>query len=94
VSPRPEIHSHLIPPYHVILQNDDRHSHTFVVSVLCKALGHSVEHAFELMLEAHHCGRAIVWTAPKEVAELKVEQITTFHEDPHGPLGCTIEPAG
>jgi hypothetical protein len=41
----------------------------------------------------------VVWTGPKEVAELKAEQIQTFHEirEPDarnlGPLGCTIEPA-
>ena len=41
----------------------------------------------------------MVWTAPREVAELKAEQILTFHEvresDGHdlGPLGCTVEPA-
>ena len=81
-----------IPPYHVIVENDEYHSQTFVVGVLCKALGHSIEHAYQLMLQAHLTGRAIVWTGPKEVAELKAEQISTFREAPHGPLGCTIEP--
>ncbi|HTU23324.1 MAG TPA: ATP-dependent Clp protease adaptor ClpS [Gemmataceae bacterium] len=92
-SPREETLQRCVPPYHVILENDDHHSTTFVVSVLCKALGHSIERAYQLMLQAHLTGRAIVWTAPKEVAELKVEQISTFHEEPYGPLGCTIEPA-
>jgi ATP-dependent Clp protease adaptor protein ClpS len=92
-SPRTKIRERRIPPYHVILENDDYHSYTFVVSVLCKALGYPVERAYQLMLEAHTSGRAIVWTGPKEVAELKAEQIATFHEKPHGPLGCTIEPA-
>lgn len=92
-SPQPELLERRIPPYHVVLENDDYHSYTFVVSVLCKALNHSVERAYQLMLEAHTSGRAIVWTGPKEVAELKAEQIATFREEPHGPLGCTIEPA-
>lgn len=91
--PQPEIVPRCIPPYHVVLANDDYHSYTFVVSVLCKALGHSVERAYQLTLEAHTSGRAIVWTGPKEVAELKAEQIATFREEPHGPLDCTIEPA-
>lgn len=91
-SPKEKPSRRVIPPYHVILDNDDHHSQTFVVSVLCKALGHSVERAYQLMLQAHLSGRAIVWSGPKEVAELKVEQIRTFHEEPHGPLGCTIEP--
>ncbi len=91
--PRKELFRRPIPPYHVILENDDYHSQTFVVGVLCKALGHSVERAYQLMLEAHLSGRAVVWTAPKEVAELKAEQISTFREEPYGALRCTIEPA-
>ena len=87
-----------IPPYHVILLNDDHHTQEFVVEVLCKVLGVPVERASQLMMEAHTSGRAVVWTGPKEVAELKAEQIHTcseVREDGRdlGPLGCTIEPA-
>ena len=88
-----------VPPYNVILENDDDHSMEFVVEVLIKALGCNLERAFQLMHQAHTSGRVVVWTGPKEVAELKVEQIQTFHENspvdnrPLGPLGCTIEPA-
>ncbi len=91
--PREEIHTRRIPPYHVILLNDDYHTVDFVVSALRKALGYSQERAFQLMLEAHESGRSIVWTGPKEVAELKCDQIRTFHQDPFGPLGCILEPA-
>jgi ATP-dependent Clp protease adaptor protein ClpS len=87
-----------IPPFNVILENDDHHSFEFVVEVLTKALGYSVERAARLTMQAHQTGRAVVWTGPKEVAELKADQIQTFHEiRPDkiqlGPLGCTIEPA-
>jgi ATP-dependent Clp protease adaptor protein ClpS len=88
-----------VPPYNVILENDDHHSFEFVVGVLVKALGYSLERAFQLTNQAHSAGRAVVWTGPKEVAELKAEQIQTFHETREidqkqlGPLGCTIEPA-
>jgi ATP-dependent Clp protease adaptor protein ClpS len=87
-----------IPPYHVILENDDFHSFEFVVEVLCKALGYSRERAFLLMLEAHNSGQAAVWTGPKEGAELKADQIRTFHETGAGQrqlgsLSCRIEPA-
>jgi ATP-dependent Clp protease adaptor protein ClpS len=88
-----------IPPYNVILENDDHHSFEFVVQTLSKALGYAVEKCFQLTQEAHEKGRAVVWTGPKEVAELKAEQIRTFHEvravdgKQLGPLGCTIEPA-
>jgi ATP-dependent Clp protease adaptor protein ClpS len=87
-----------VPPYHVILENDDLHSFEFVVEVLRKAVGFNEQRAFLVTQEAHTKGRAIVWTGSKEVAELKVEQIRSFHEiraDGHklGPLGVTIEPA-
>ena len=95
---REETHTRRLPPYHVVIENDDHHSMEFVVVVLCKALGCDIERAFEYMMEAHTTGRAVVWTGPKEVAELKAEQIQTFHETRDdgqslGPLGCTIEPA-
>ncbi len=88
-----------VPPYHVVVLNDNAHSFAFVVTVLRKALGFSEERALQLTLEAHQSGRAIVWTAPKEVAELKAEQVRSFHEVRGadgmrlGPVGCVIEPA-
>src|SRR5262244_1247932 len=79
-----------IPPYHVILLNDDHHSMEFVIDVLSKVLGCSLERAVQLMLEAHTSGRAVIWTGPKEVAELKAEQIRTFHEQ--RPDGASLGP--
>jgi ATP-dependent Clp protease adaptor protein ClpS len=86
------------PPYNVILENDDYHSFEFVVGVLQKTFGFNDQRAFQLTHEAHTQGRAVVWTGPKEVAELKAEQLQSFHEEgadgaKFGPLGCTIEPA-
>ncbi len=87
-----------MPPYHVILENDEQHSFDFVIGVLRKALGFSEERAIIVTHEAHSKGRAVVWTGSKEVAELKVEQMRSFHEihldgRKLGPLGVTIEPA-
>jgi ATP-dependent Clp protease adaptor protein ClpS len=88
-----------VPPYHVVLHNDDHHSIEFVVSVIQKALGFNQQRAILLTIKAHTEGKAIIWTGPKEVAELKVEQIQTFHEvrdrdkTSLGPLIVTIEPA-
>jgi ATP-dependent Clp protease adaptor protein ClpS len=88
-----------IPLYHLILHNDDVHSVEFVVETVMKALGYNEQKATLMTLEAHNSGRAIVWTGTKELAELKLEQITSFHEIRErdqtklGPLTCTIEPA-
>jgi ATP-dependent Clp protease adaptor protein ClpS len=96
--PKDETRTRRVPPYNVILENDDHHSFEFVVEVLCKALAISQAQSYQFTLHAHHTGRAIVWTGPKEVAELKVEQISTFHEvraggESLGPVSCVIEPA-
>jgi ATP-dependent Clp protease adaptor protein ClpS len=94
---REEIETRLLPPYNVILENDDYHSFEFVVEVLRKVLGCTEQRAFQLTQEAHTKGRAVIWTGSKEVAELKVEQVLTCHEIRGslklGPLGCTLEPA-
>jgi ATP-dependent Clp protease adaptor protein ClpS len=96
--PREQTRTRRVPPFNVILENDDHHSFEFVVDVLRKALGYATERAHQLTLQAHTSGRAVVWTGPREVAELKADQIRTFHEtrtdgSQLGPLGCTIEPA-
>ena len=93
-----ETATRLLPPYNVILENDDYHSMEFVVGVLQKALGYNEHRAFQLMMLAHESGQAIVWTGSKEVAELKMEQMQSFHETSPsgkklGPLSVRIEPA-
>lgn len=92
-----ETRTRRLPPYNVILENDDHHSMQFVIEVLQKALGFNVERCFQLMMHAHANGEAVVWTGSKEVAELKYELIVCQHEILNGkklgPLGVRIEPA-
>jgi ATP-dependent Clp protease adaptor protein ClpS len=95
---REETKTRRLPPYNVILENDDDHSMEFVIGVLQKALGYDEPKAYQLMMLAHETGQAIVWTGSKEVAELKLEQMRSFHEtrangQKLGPLGVRIEPA-
>src|SRR6476646_3929583 len=95
--PREETRTRRIPPYNVILENDDHHSMQFVIEVLCKVLGCAVERSYQLMMEANNSGRAVIWTGTREVAELLAEQVLTFtekHDDGRdlGPLGCSVEP--
>jgi ATP-dependent Clp protease adaptor protein ClpS len=97
--PKEETRTRRVPPYNVILENDDHHSMEFVVGVLIKTLGYSTERCVQLMMEAHTSGRAVVWTGTREVAELKMEQMQTFHETREmdgkklGALSCLVEPA-
>lgn len=91
-----------LPPYNVLLLNDEAHSMAFVVTVIQKVFGYNEQKACILMLEAHHNQRAVVWSGTKEGAELKQEQVRSCHEIIRlpegtdrdlGPLDCVIEPA-
>jgi ATP-dependent Clp protease adaptor protein ClpS len=104
VEPKSDAAVKLLPPYHVLIENDDHHSQDFVVMVLRKVFGYDEPKATQLMHAAEEMGEAVVWTGPKEVAELKLDQIRTCHEhrvlDSNyaasidlGPVGCRIEPA-
>jgi ATP-dependent Clp protease adaptor protein ClpS len=78
----------LLPPYRVILHNDDVNSMDHVVRALLRSVPSlSPEEAAEIMLEAHLNGQATVITCPKEAAELYRERLESFS------LTATIEPA-
>lgn len=86
------------PPYAVVVHNDEDHTWQYVIEVLQRVCGHNEERAFLLTSKVHFEGRAAVWSGPKEVAELKRDQIRGFGPDffaPQAvryPLGVTIEP--
>ena len=85
------------PPYAVILHNDDINTMQWVILVLRKVFGYTVEKCVELMLDAHNTGRTVVWVGAMEVAELKADQIISCGPDPDRkedgaePLRVTVE---
>ncbi len=87
------------PPYAVILHNDDINTMDWVIAVLRKVFGYTVEKCFEHMLEAHETGRSVVWIGAREVAELKADQIIGCGPAPSRvgdgaeTLRVTVEPA-
>jgi len=87
-----------LPPYNVIILNDEEHTFPYVIELLVKLFAHPLPTAKELTWRIHSTGRAIVYTTHKEKAELKREQVLSYGADPmsansKGPLRCTIEPA-
>jgi ATP-dependent Clp protease adaptor protein ClpS len=48
----------LLPPYHVLIENDDDHSQLFVVAVLRKVFGYDEPQATHLMHAAEEAGEA------------------------------------
>ena len=78
----------ILPPYVVILHNDEHNSMEFVVDALVKSVPSlSMEEAVTIMIEAHTSGRAIVIACPLEQAEYYRDRIRSFE------LGVTIERA-
>ena len=78
----------LLPPYEVILHNDDHNSMDHVVRSLTRCVPSlTVERAAEIMLEAHNHGQAVVLACPKEAAEHYRERLESCG------LTATIQPA-
>ena len=76
-----------LPPYKLLLHNDDENSMDRVVMVVVKLTPLSMEQAIQKMLEAHSAGLTLLLVTHKERAELYQEQFAS------AGLTTTIEPA-
>jgi ATP-dependent Clp protease adaptor protein ClpS len=63
-----------LPPFRVLLHNDDHNEGGFVVNTLRELVAMAVEHAFKVMEEAHKTGVALVTITHQERAEFLVDQ--------------------
>ena len=70
-----------LPPYQVVLLDDDDHSYDYVVEMLTKLFGVSAQQAFLMACEVDATGEVIVDTTTKERAEFKRDQIRTYGPD-------------
>jgi ATP-dependent Clp protease adaptor protein ClpS len=85
------------PRYHVLLWNDDDHSHGYVIKMLKELFGHPTERGMQLAVEVDTRGKAIVFTTTMERAELKRDQIHSYGKDADikgckGSMSSSIEP--
>lgn len=76
-----------LPPFNVLLHNDDEHDMEFVVRSLVRCASLQPPRAVQAMLEAHEKGVALVATCHRELAELIQERLQS------DGLTATIEPA-
>jgi ATP-dependent Clp protease adaptor protein ClpS len=77
----------ILPPYKVVLFNDDYNDMDYVVAVLLHTISNlSQQDAESIMLTAHLTGSAVVVVCPKETAEYYQERILSYG------LTATIEP--
>jgi ATP-dependent Clp protease adaptor protein ClpS len=60
----------------VIVKNDDHNTFDHVASTLARVIpGVSVERGHRIADEIHNSGQAVVWSGPREPAELYWEQL-------------------
>ncbi len=77
-----------LPPYRVILHNDDVNTFDHVIASILRLTPLQVEEAVARTLEAHERGQSLLLVTHRERAELYVEQFASRQ------LTVTCEPAG
>jgi ATP-dependent Clp protease adaptor protein ClpS len=87
-----------LPPYNVVLLDDNDHTYEYVIEMLGKVFGYAEPKGYELAKTVDSSGRVIVITTHKEFAELKCEQITGYGADwrlerSKGAMSAVVEPA-
>jgi len=85
---RPRRRPKQLPPYKVLLHNDDVNSFEHVILAILKLTPLESQQAILKTLEAHETGVSLLLVTHKERAELYVEQFATYQ------LSITIEPDG
>lgn len=76
-------------PWNVVLIDDQEHSYEYVILMVRRLFGHSVEKGLKIAQAVDTQGRAVCLTTHKEHAELKRDQILAFGGDPF-VAGSTI----
>src|SRR5690242_5380013 len=80
--------------YKVLLHNDDFTTMEFVVFVLQTVFGHGASEAVRIMLNVHRLGIGLAGVYTYEVAEMKVDKVTSLSQANEFPLLCTMEEDG
>ncbi|MGD9689444.1 MAG: ATP-dependent Clp protease adaptor ClpS [Phycisphaerales bacterium] len=84
-SPQPPATDRL-PPFRVLLHNDDVHDTVYVVETLVRVTPLEARSAYKVMMEAHIRGVSLVMTTHRERAELYAERLVSRG------LTATVEP--
>jgi len=83
----------LAPRYKVLVHNDDITPFGFVIGVLIQIFKLSTIRAFQVTLEAHRGGVALVVVEAREHAEFHIEQAHSLARGRNYPLNFSMEPA-
>ena len=82
------------PLYKVLLHNDDFTTMEFVVFILQTVFNHGESDAVRIMLNVHREGIGLAGVYTYEVAEMKVDKVTSIAQANEFPLLCTMEEDG
>lgn len=82
----------LAPLYKVLVHNDDVTPFHFVIGVLMQIFKLSAIRSFQVTLEAHSGGVALVVVEPREHAEFHIDQAHSLARGRNHPLTFTMEP--
>ncbi len=88
----------LLPPWNVVLLDDDHHTYEYVVEMLARLFGHPQELCWQMAREVDLVGRVVVCTTHRERAELEQQRIHGYGADwrilaCRGSMSAIIEPA-
>ena len=85
---KPEVgqQTRLLPPFRVMLHNDDVNTFEHVIIAILKLTPLNEQEAIEKTIEAHETGASLLLVTSKERAELYVEQFASLS------LTVTCEP--
>lgn len=72
--PQEQVKEKILPPYKVILHNDDVNTFEHVILSILRLTPLKEEEAIERTIEAHEMGVAVLLVTTRERAELYVEQ--------------------
>lgn len=87
-----------LPPFNVVLLNDDDHTYEYVIEMLRALFGFDEARALDLAKQVDSAGRAVLLTTTKEHAEFKRDQVHAYGRDTRisacrGSMSARIEPA-
>ena len=87
-----------LAPYHVVLLDDEDHSHEYVMEMMRVLFGYPLERGYQIAQEVDSRKKAVVFTTHKEFAELKRDQIHAYGGDLRvatcaGSMSACIMPA-
>ncbi len=87
-----------LPPWNVVLLDDNDHTYEYVIAMLQKLFGHPIATCYQMAKEVDSSGRVIVLSTHRERAELERNRIQAFGADPMiprcaGSMSAVIEPA-